>query len=35
MGSLNTNNGNFRIYYFIRKNPDGVQIQELRIENEE
>ncbi len=35
IGSLNTNNGNFRIYYFIRKNPDGVQIQELRIENEE
>lgn len=35
IGTLNTANGNFRTYYFIKKNPDGVQIQEFRIENEE
>ncbi len=35
IGTLSTSNGNFRTYYFIKKNPDGVQIQEFRIENEE
>lgn len=35
IGTLNTANGNFRTYYFIKKNTDGVQIQEFRIENEE
>lgn len=35
IGTLHTANGNFRTYYFIKKNPDGVQIQEFRIENEE
>lgn len=35
IGTLNTVNGNFRIYYFIKKNSDGIQIQEFRIENQE
>jgi hypothetical protein len=35
IGTLSTANGNFRTYYFIKKNPDGIQIQEFRIENEE
>jgi hypothetical protein len=35
IGVLNTNNGNFRVYYFLKKNTDGIQIQEFRIELEE
>lgn len=35
IGTLVTANGNFRTYYFIKKNSDGIQIQEFRIENEE
>jgi hypothetical protein len=35
IGVLSTNNGNFRVYYFLKKNTDGIQIQEFRIEVEE
>jgi len=35
IGVLSTNNGNFRVYYFLKKNTDGIQIQEFRIELEE
>jgi hypothetical protein len=35
IGKLNTSGGNFRIYYFIKKSNDQVQLQELRIEQDE
>jgi hypothetical protein len=35
IGVLSTNNGNFRVYYFLKKNNEGIQIQEFRIEVEE
>lgn len=35
IGELKTMNGNFRVYYFFKKNGSDIVLQEFRIENEE
>jgi hypothetical protein len=35
IGDLKTNNGNFRVTFFMKKTPQGMRIKQLRIESED